>query len=151
MDRKLKKLEEEQRRLMNEINDLNSSKKSSSSNSGSLLQFVIGLVLLGAGLFWIFQSVHVSSSFGTFYRIGSWAAPNGTIIIPLLIGILMLFIMERKIFGWIVTGIGVAIILVAVITSVRLYFTGGNLFNYILMFGFTVVGGGLVLKNLFKK
>lgn len=151
MDKKLKKLEEEQRRLMNEINDLNHSKKSSPSNSGSLLQFVIGLVLLGAGLFWIFQSVHVSSSFGSFYHIGSWSAPNGTIIIPLLIGILMLFIMERKIFGWIVTGIGVAIILIAVITSVRLHFTGGNLFNYILMFGFTVVGSGLVLKNLFKK
>lgn len=149
MDRKLKKLEEEQRRLMNEIKNEKYSKKT--NNSGSLLQFVIGLILLGAGLFWIFQSVHVTSSFGSFYHIGSWAAPNGTIIIPLLIGILMLFLMDRKIYGWIVTGIGIAVILVTVITSVRLYFTGGNLFNYILMFGFTVVGGGLVLKNLFKK
>ncbi len=152
MDKKLKKLEEEQRRLMNEIDNMkNTNKHNSAGSSGSLLQFVIGLVLLGAGLFWIFQSVHVSSSFGSFYHIGSWAAPNGTIIIPLLIGIVMLFLMERKIFGWIVTGIGIAIILIAVITSVRLYFTGGNLFNYILMFGFTAVGGGLVLKNLFKK
>lgn len=149
MDKRLKKLEEEQRRLMKEIEKGNYSKKN--SNSGSLLQFVIGLVLLGAGLFWIFQSVHVSASFGSFYHIGSWAAPNGTIIIPLLIGILMLFLMDRKIYGWIVIGIGIAVILIAVITSVRLHFSGGNLFNYILMFSFTVVGGGLVLKNLFKK
>lgn len=63
----------------------------------------------------------------------------------------MLFIMEKKIFGWIVTGIGIAIILVSIITSVHLHFYGANLFEYILMFGFTVVGGGLVLKNLFKK
>lgn len=63
----------------------------------------------------------------------------------------MLFVMEKKIFGWIVTGIGTAIILIAVITSVRLHFSGGNLFNYVLMFGFTAVGGGLVLKSLFKK
>ncbi len=150
MDKKLKKLEEEQRRLMKEIDRMNNTEKSRSS-SGSLMQFLIGLVLMGAGLFWIFRSVDVSSGYGSIFRIGSWGVPNGTIIIPLLIGIVMLFVMERKIYGWIVTGIGIAIILVGIITSVRLHFYGTSLFEYILMFGFTLVGGGLVLKNLFKK
>lgn len=150
MDKKLKKLEEEQRRLMKEIDRMNSTQKSSSS-SGSLMQFLIGLVLLGAGLFWIFESVHVSTGYGSVFRIGGWGIPNGTIIIPLLIGIVMLFVMERKIFGWVVTGIGIAVILVGIITSVRLSFYGTSLFEYILMFGFTLAGGGLVLKNLFKK
>lgn len=149
MDKKLKRLEEEQRRLMK---DLERGKNIESHNSsGSLLQFFIGLILLGAGLFWIFQSVHVTTSFGAFFHIGSWSAPNGTIIIPLLIGILMLFVMDRKIYGWIVTAIGAAIILISIITSVSFYFRGGNLFNYIMMFGLTIVGSGLVLKNLFKK
>jgi hypothetical protein len=150
MDRKLKKLEEEQRRLMEEIESMNGSTKRKSS-SGSLLQFLIGLILMGAGLFWIFQSVRVSTGYGSIFRIGGWGIPNGTIIIPLLIGIVMLFVMERKIFGWIVTGIGIAVILVGIITSVQLHFYGTNLFEYILMFGFTLVGGALVLKNLFKK
>ena len=150
MDKKLKKLEEEQRRLMKEIDRMNNTEKSRSS-SGSLMQFLIGLVLMGAGLFWIFRSVDVSSGYGSIFRIGGWGVPNGTIIIPLLIGIVMLFVMERKIYGWIVTGIGIAIILVGIITSVRLSFYGTSLFEYILMFGFTLVGGGLVLKNLFKK
>ena len=150
MDKKLKKLEEEQRLLMKEIDNMNGNSRKKSS-SGSLMQFLIGLILMGAGLFWIFQSVRVSTGYGSIYRIGGWGVPNGTIIIPLLIGIVMLFVMERKIFGWIVTGIGIAVILVGIITSVRLHFYGTSLFEYILMFGFTLVGGGLVLKNLFKK
>ncbi|MGN0614569.1 MAG: hypothetical protein ACI4JB_11820 [Porcipelethomonas sp.] len=148
MDKKLKELEEQQRRLLKEMKREHHSDKSS---SGSLLQFLIGLIVMSIGLFWIFQSVHVSSGFDSFYHIGGWSVPNGTVIIPLLIGIVMLFVMEKKVYGWIVTAIGAAIILATIITSVRLYFNGGNLFNYILMFGFTVVGGGLVLKNLFKK
>lgn len=149
MDKKLKQLEEEQRRLMEEIYRMNGGKTKKSA-SGSLLQFVIGLILLGVGLFWIFQSVRVTSGFSSLLSFGGWSVPNGTIVIPLLIGIVMLFAIEKKIFGWIVTGLGIAIILIAIITSVRLYFYGGNLFSYILMFGFAAVGGALVLKNLFK-
>ena len=150
MDRKLKKLEREQQRLMKEINSGSDSGKSS---SGSLWQFLVGIVLLGAGLFWIFQSVSVTTGYGygSLFGFGSLHVPSGTIVIPLLIGIVMLFLMEKKIYGGIVTAVGVVIILVGIITSVRLHFHGGNLFNYILMFGFTLVGGGLVLKNLFKK
>lgn len=144
MDRKLKKLERENARLLREAERGRSPK-----SSGSLGQFLVGLVLMGIGLFWIFQSVHVSSGYG-FYGFGIHI-PNGMIVVPLLIGIVMLFLMDRKIYGWIVTGLGIAIILAAIISSVRLYFHGGNLFSYIMMFGFTLVGGGLVLKNLLKK
>ena len=132
---------------------LKKSEGSSSKSSGSLLQFLVGLILLGAGLFWIFQSVSVSTGYGYGYLfgIGDFHIPSGTVIIPLLIGILMLFLMERKIYGWIVVAIGVVIILLSIIMSVRLHFRGGSLFNYIMMFSLTLVGGGLVLKNLFKK
>ena len=140
MDKDLKKL-------------LKETEGKSSKSSGSLMQFLVGLILLGAGLFWIFQSVSVSTGYGYGYLfgIGGVHIPGGTVIIPLLIGILMLFLMEKKIYGWIVIAIGVAIILLSVIMSVRLHFRGGSLFNYIMMFSLTLVGGGLVLKNLFKK
>ena len=140
MDKDLKKL-------------LKESEGSSSGSSGSLLQFLVGLILLGAGLFWIFQSVSVSTGYGYGYLfgIGDMHIPSSTVIIPLLIGILMLFLMEKKIYGWIVIAIGIVIILLSIIMSVRLHFRGGSLFNYIMMFSLTLVGGGLVLKNLFKK
>lgn len=106
MDRKLRKLEKEQERLMREINSSSYKKK----DTGSLSQFMVGLILLGVGLFWIFQSVHVSTGFG-FYGFGRMGIPGGTVVIPLLIGVVMLFLMEKKIYGLIVTIIGTAIIL----------------------------------------
>ncbi|MGN0621234.1 MAG: hypothetical protein ACI4I9_05140 [Porcipelethomonas sp.] len=154
MDDKLRMLEEEQKRLMEEIDRNNrriSGKSTPKKEKNELLQFFIGLLLLGVGLFWVFQTVKVSTLWGSFYHIGGFSVPNGTVIIPLLIGIVMLFMMERKIFGWIVTALGVAIILLTVIMSVRLYFTTTSLFNYVMMFGFIAVGGALVLRALFKK
>lgn len=154
MDKKLREMEEEQRKLLREMEQLKKESgigKKPKHEKNILIEFLVGLVLLGVGLFWIFQSVSVTSSFGGFMRFGGFYAPNGTVIIPLLIGIIMLFLMERKVFGWIVTAIGIAVILIAIIMSVHLRFNGGSLYNYILMFGFTGVGGGLVIKSLFKK
>ena len=104
MDNRLRKLEEEQKKLMEEIDRNNkriSGKSDPKKEKNILMQFFIGLLLLGAGLFWIFQTVRVSTNWGYFYpSIGSFHIPNGTVIIPLLIGIVMLFLMEKKIFGW---------------------------------------------------
>lgn len=157
MDKKLKQLEEEQRRLMEQIESNNKRLRTDYGTGGShekndLLAFFIGLLLLGGGLFWIFQSVRVTTSWGSyFYHIGSWGVPNGVIVIPLLIGIVMLFMMRRKIFGWIVVSIGILAILISIMSSVSLRFLSRSLFEYILMFGFVAVGAGLVLKSLFTK
>ena len=59
--------------------------------------------------------------------------------------------MRKKIFGWVVTAIGVLIILLTVMNSVSLHFVSQSLFSYILMFGFIAVGAALVLKVLFTK
>lgn len=152
MDDKLKEIEAEKRRILAEMNKNN--RRISSGNRGEekneLLQFFIGLILLGVGLFWIFQSVTVTTMFSGFH-FGGWRVPDGTVILPLLIGIVMLFVMRRKIFGWIVTSIGVLAILLAIMNSVRFHFTATTLYEYIFMFGFVAVGGALVLKALFAK
>lgn len=153
MDRKLKRLEEEQRRLMEQIESTNRSLGIDSKRHGKndLLEFLIGLILLGGGLFWIFQSVRVTTSWGTMWRIGGFSMPNGVIIIPLLIGIIMLFVMRRKLFGWIVVAIGILAILLSLMNSVSFHFISKSLFEYILMFGFVAVGAALTLKALFTK
>jgi hypothetical protein len=157
MDKKLKQLEEEQRRLMEQIEKNNRAiyQKREPDYSGGgkndLISFLVGLLLLGGGLFWVFQSVRVTTSWGSFYRFGNWAMPNGVIIIPVLIGIIMLFVMRRKIFGWIVTSIGILAILLTIMNSVSFRFVSQSLFNYIFMFGFVAVGAALVIKALFTK
>lgn len=153
MDRKLKRLEEQQRKLMEEIerNNRRIDPDGKRNDKSGLISFLTGLILLGGGLFWVFQSIKVTSVWGSFYRLGSWAMPNGVIIIPLLAGIIMLFVMRKKIFGWVVTAIGVFIILLTVMNSVSLHFVSQSLLSYILMFGFIAVGAALVLKALFTK
>ena len=100
MDRKLKRLEEQQRKLTEEIERNNRiiDPDGKRNDKSGLISFLTGLILLGGGLFWVFQSIKVTSVWGSFYRLGSWAMPNGVIIIPLLAGIIMLFVMRKKIF-----------------------------------------------------
>jgi hypothetical protein len=73
------------------------------------------------------------------------------VLLPAVIGIGMLFMMERKIFGWIVLAIGIAIILASVFLTTHLYWKTTSAYTFIIMFGLAAAGAGLVIKQLFKK
>jgi len=79
---------------------LEDSEKKQNRNRNDLLTFFAGLLMFAGGVFMILQNIIVRTSWGTsFYRIGTWAVPNGLIMLPVLIGIVMLFVMDKKIFG----------------------------------------------------
>ncbi len=142
-----KELEEAYR----ELHDYNQKKN---QNKNDLLQFFCGLLMLAAGVFMIFQNLSITSSWGGggyLFNFGGFHLPNGTIFIPLFIGIVMLFLMDRKIFGWIVLAVGLVIILAAVLMSVQMRWRTTNAYMFVLMFGLTAAGGGLVIRQLFKK
>ena len=149
-DRKIRELEESIKKMQKDNSRPFGDYSEKSNPASDLLQFFIGLILLGAGLFWVFQKAIVSTSFSQM-MLGNFAVPNGAVIIPLLIGIVMLFFCEKRIFGWIVTVLGVLIILLTIIMSVNISFSRTTLFDYIIMFGFIAAGCGLLLKTLFKK
>lgn len=115
---------------------------------GSLMEFFIGLLLLGAGLFMIANQVTVTSSFGML-RWGGISVPFGLTTVPLIIGIIWLFVKPDSILPKIVIVLGVLFIIASIIMSVRLYFARTSLFAYVLMFGMTAAGAGLILKTLF--
>lgn len=126
------------------------SKKSKAKND--LIQFFCGLLMLAAGVFLIFQNLDVRSSWGTgFLHVGGYSLPNGLIFLPILIGIVMLFLMDRKVFGWIVLSVGLVIVLAAVIMSVNIHWRSTNAYIFIAMFGLAVAGGAMVIRQLFKK
>ena len=112
------------------------------------LNFVLGLLSLGGGLFLIGQAVSVSSVWGRFRFIGL-ALPSGLVVIPLLIGIGMLFYNHKGKLWKYVTAFGALLILLAVILSVRITVNRVSLFDFILMFGFTVAGVGMLLRFWF--
>ena len=118
--------------------------------SNELLQFFIGVILLGAGLFMLSKRVMVHSSWYV-WRIGGFDLSSGTVTIPLIIGIIWYFCNPKSIASKIIITLSVIFIILSIIMSVRINFVTTSMFDYILIFGMAAAGSGLLLKTLFKK
>lgn len=65
---------------------------------GNLLTFFVGILVFGLGAFLIFQNTTISSSFGLSRMIG-FDPPFGLVLLPLIIGIIVLFFNEKSVLG----------------------------------------------------
>ena len=83
-------------------------------HSGSLLEFFVGLLLLGAGLFMIANQIMVTSSFGML-RLGGFSIPFGLTTVPLIIGIIWLFVRPESTLPKIVIVLGALFIITSII------------------------------------
>lgn len=115
-----------------------------------LLTFFIGAAMLGAGLYWLFNSVQVEAfTFGAF-RFGatSFNIPSGMVIVPLLLGVFWWIMKPDSIMPKILTVVGVIIIVASIIGSVRLRFIDRSLYEYTIMLLMIVGGAGLLARVL---
>ncbi|WP_143316092.1 hypothetical protein [Clostridium sp. HBUAS56017] len=117
---------------------------------GNILTFFGGIVVLLVGLYIIFENTTISTGF-TLTRVLGFTPNFGLVLLPLLIGIIVLFFNERSILGWLLLIIGILIIVVGILMGLRIYFRPVSLFQGILMFGMIAAGIGLTLKGLFGK
>jgi hypothetical protein len=72
----------------------------------------------------------------------------GLTMLPLLVGIAFLFYNGKSIIGWLLTAVGAAIILAAILMNMDIYFRQTTLFNTIVMLGLLFGGLGLVARSL---
>jgi len=107
-------------------------------------KFFVGAALIVAGCYLLLTRVTVAS--GGWHLWGYNAF--GLSMIPLLIGIGMLFFNGRSLFGWLLTGAGAVIILAGIIGNLQIYFRGTSLFDTLMMLGFIAAGIGLVAASL---
>lgn len=114
------------------------------------LDFFIGLILLGVGLFMLSKRVVVHSGWYG-WRIGNFDLSTGTVTIPLIIGIIWYFFNSKSVVPKIIITLGVIFIVVSIIMSVRINFVATSLFDYILIFGMAAAGSGLLLRGTFRK
>lgn len=156
-EKKIKELEDSIKKMQKENDEIfgvTETKSSSRKTKNDLLMFFIGLILLGAGLFWLFQRTSVATVgiFSGGLLFGNIMIPTGIVLIPLILGIILLFFLEdKRIIGWIVTVIGLIIVILSILMSVRISFERTSLFEFICMFGFIAAGTGLLLRTLFRK
>lgn len=131
-----------------EINQYSSDANESKDNN--MLLFLVGLALLAAGLFMLSKRTVVHSSWYG-WRIGRFDLSSGTVVIPLLIGIIWYFFNSKSIFPKIIITLGLIFIVLSIIMSVRINFMATSLYDYILFLGMAAAGAGLLLRAVFKK
>ena len=130
--------------------DVEISRGSKRGEEGSLGSFVFGAILFGIGVYLIFQNTIISTQFSLMDLIG-FNPPFGLVILPLLIGIGVLFFNEKSILGWLITIFGIVTILLGILMGLKIYFKPVSLYQAVLMYGMTAAGIGLIAKAFFGK
>lgn len=111
---------------------------------GGLGHFVFGLVLTCLGGYFLANQVSVVGSYWSFYGANTF----GLTLIPLLIGVGLLFWNGRSTAGWVLTIAGALFVLAGVIANMHLYFRPTSLFNTLVMLVLFVGGLGLIARGL---
>lgn len=119
-------------------------KRGAGGTPGGVGQFFIGLTMAVVGIYLLLNQVQVTTSFWNFGRYGGF----GPTLLPLLVGVAFLFYNGRSIVGWLLTGLGVAIILAGILMNLDIYFRQTTLFNTIVMLGLLFGGLGLIARSL---
>ena len=111
---------------------------------GGLGEFLMGVVMTVAGGYLLTNQVNVTTGY---WQV--WGMPAfGLSLIPLLIGIGMLFFNGKSMVGWFLTLAGTVIIFVGIISHLDIYFRTTSLFNTLIMLILLVGGIGLVARSL---
>jgi hypothetical protein len=104
--------------------------------------FLFGLGLAIAGGYLIMNQVQVTSGYWQWWGTNTF----GLTLIPLVIGIGLLFFDGRSIAGWALTLGGAIIIFVGILANLEIYFRQTTLFNVILMLTLFAAGLGLMAR-----
>ena len=120
-------------------------KRGAGGTPGGLGEFFLGVALAGVGAYLLFNQVQVHTSF---FRFGGMANSFGITLIPLLLGVAILFFNGKSIIGWLLTAGGFLFILVGVIANMDIYFQRTSLFNTLVMLGLLAAGLGLIARSV---
>ncbi len=109
---------------------------------GGLGHFLIGFAMACVGGYLLTNQVTVAGSYWNFYGTNTF----GITLVPMLIGMALLFWNGRSVAGWLLTAAGGLFILAGVIANLHIYFQPTSLFNTIVMLVLLVGGLGLIAR-----
>ena len=111
---------------------------------GGIGEFLFGLALAVAGGYMLTERVTVTSGYWSMWGHSAF----GLALLPLVIGIGLLFYDGKSVAGWLLTFAGAVIILAGVIMNLQIYFESTSLFSTIVMLVLLAGGVGLVARSL---
>ena len=112
--------------------------------SGGLGTFLLGFGMTYVGGYLLSNQVMVGSSYWNFYGTNTF----GITLLPMLIGIGILFFGGRSAIGWLLTAGGALFILAGVIANLHIFFQPTSLFNTMAMLILLAGGLGLIARAL---
>ena len=114
---------------------------------GGTKTFLLGIVMIIIGGYLLFNQVSVHGGSWR-WGFGSYATSFGVTLIPLLLGIAILFANGKSLIGRVLTGAGALVILVGIIANLDIHFRQTSLFNTLVMLICLVGGIGLVVRSV---
>ncbi|HKG13940.1 MAG TPA: hypothetical protein VKB12_11390 [Pyrinomonadaceae bacterium] len=111
---------------------------------GGVGEFLLGLGMAVAGGYMLTERVTVTSGYWSMWGHSAF----GLSLLPLVIGIGLLFYNGKSIAGWLLTFAGAVIILAGIITNLQIYFQPTSLFSTVVMLVLLAGGIGLVARSL---
>ena len=115
---------------------------------GGIGTFFTGVVMIAAGGWLITNQVTVTGGGFSFFGSRFGRGGFGLTMLPMLVGIALLFMNGKSVIAWMVTLSGVAMILAAVLMNMSIFWAPTSLFNTIVMWGLLAGGLGLVFRSL---
>jgi hypothetical protein len=111
---------------------------------GGIGEFCIGLVMAIAGAYLITSHVVVTSGFWSMWGYNAF----GLSLVPLIVGIGILFFNGKSVIGWLLLFIGIVVIFTGILMNLHIYFQPTSLFNTVVMIVLLAGGIGLIVRAL---
>ncbi len=111
---------------------------------GGIGQFFAGLIMAGIGAYLFLNQVEVTTSWGRLWGFNAF----GLSLVPMLVGVGMLFFNGKSAAGWILTILGFGIIVAGVLMNMDIYFRPTSLYNTLFMLALLAAGLGLITRSL---
>lgn len=118
--------------------------KGAGGTPGGVGPFLAGAAMVVAGGYLLLTRVTVTSGGWHFFGYNAF----GLSLVPLLVGIGLLFFNGRSLLGWLLSGAGALIILAGIIANLGVYFQPSSLFDTLMILGLIAGGLGLVARAL---
>jgi len=109
---------------------------------GGFGKFLLGFAMACVGGWLLTNQVMVGSSYWSFYGGNTF----GITLIPMLLGIALLFWNGRSIIGWTLTAAGALFVLAGVIANLHIYFRPTSLFNTLVMLILLIGGLAMIAR-----
>jgi len=127
--------------------DLATRLRNPGGTAGGIGEFLLGLALLAAGGYLFLDNVIVSTAGDGWGWFGG-NRPFGITLIPLFIGIVLVFVNGRSILGWFLTVASALVIGVGIVANLTVHWRPTSLYFTLLIIALMAAGIGLIARSV---